>query len=159
MRRTRAPNCSSNCGCTNRERAIDFAGSELMPGVTRSVIQERDRIPLQGAAAGAGFRMMVDVMSEFGSRARVATWRLDITRTGAPGSDTEWTIADQEKIVELLDDPVRRAQMGKFGRRRVMDELEWSYEVPKLLAAYAALSRPSAVSAPALKTTRGDTPI
>jgi len=64
-----------------------------------------------------------------------------------------------EKIVELLDDPVRRAQMGKFGRRRVMDELEWSYEVPKLLAAYAALSRPSAASAAALKTTRGDTAI
>ena len=43
------------------------------------------------------------------------------------------------KIVELLDDPVRRVQMGEFGRRRVREELEWRYEVPKLLAAYDAL--------------------
>jgi glycosyltransferase involved in cell wall biosynthesis len=43
------------------------------------------------------------------------------------------------KIVELLDDPRRRAEMGAFGRRRVENELEWRYEVPKLLAAYAAL--------------------
>jgi len=43
------------------------------------------------------------------------------------------------KIVELLDDPGRRRQMGEYGRRRVIDELEWRHEVPKLLAAYAAL--------------------
>ena len=43
------------------------------------------------------------------------------------------------KIVELLDDPERRRQMGEYGRRRVIDELEWRHEVPKLLAAYAAL--------------------
>jgi glycosyltransferase involved in cell wall biosynthesis len=43
------------------------------------------------------------------------------------------------KIVELLDDPQRRAAMGAFGRRRVENELEWRYEVPKLLAAYDAL--------------------
>ena len=29
--------------------------------------------------------------------------------------------------------------MGEFGRRRVVDELEWRHEVPKLLAAYEAL--------------------
>ena len=43
------------------------------------------------------------------------------------------------KIAELLDDPAKRAAMGAFGRRRVEDELEWRYEAPKLLAAYAAL--------------------
>ncbi|MEO1082251.1 MAG: glycosyltransferase family 4 protein [Pseudomonadota bacterium] len=41
-----------------------------------------------------------------------------------------------EKIVELLDDPQRRARMGAFGRERVTTELEWSYEAPKLLHAY-----------------------
>ena len=49
------------------------------------------------------------------------------------------------KIVELLDDPERRAAMGAFGRARVENELEWRYEVPKLLAAYDTLS-PSPVS-------------
>jgi glycosyltransferase involved in cell wall biosynthesis len=43
------------------------------------------------------------------------------------------------KIVELLDDPVKRAEMGEFGRGRVENELEWRHEAPKLLAAYRAL--------------------
>ncbi len=46
-----------------------------------------------------------------------------------------------EKIVELLDDPARRKRMGEFGRNRVINELEWKYEAPKLLAAYDALWR------------------
>jgi glycosyltransferase involved in cell wall biosynthesis len=40
------------------------------------------------------------------------------------------------KIAELLDDAGRRKRMGDYGRRRVVNELEWRYEVPKLLAAY-----------------------
>jgi glycosyltransferase involved in cell wall biosynthesis len=43
------------------------------------------------------------------------------------------------KIVELLDDPERRARMGEFGRNRVINQLEWQFEVPKLLAAYDVL--------------------
>jgi hypothetical protein len=82
----------------NRTRASEFASTELMPDVSRSVLQERDRIPLAGATPGNGYRLMVDVMAEFGSRARVATWQLDITRTGAAGTDKEWTIADAERI-------------------------------------------------------------
>jgi hypothetical protein len=82
----------------DRTRARDFAGSELMPGVSRSVLQERDRIPLPGAPPGNGYRLMVDVMAEFGSRARVATWQLDVKRTGAAGTASEWTIADAERI-------------------------------------------------------------
>ena len=44
-----------------------------------------------------------------------------------------------EKIVGLLDDPERRERMGQFGRKRVVDELAWSHEAPKLLAAYEKL--------------------
>jgi len=81
----------------NLDRARDFAGTELMPGVTRSVLQERDRVVLGGDASN-GYRLMVDVMAEFGSRARIATWRLDLKRTGAAGAENEWTIADAERI-------------------------------------------------------------
>jgi hypothetical protein len=81
----------------DRARAGEFASSELMPGASRSVLQERDRLPLAGAA-GSGYRLMVDVMAEFESRARVSTWRLDLRRTGTAGAENEWTIADQERI-------------------------------------------------------------
>ncbi|MBR1221742.1 glycosyltransferase family 4 protein [Bradyrhizobium sp. U87765 SZCCT0131] len=47
------------------------------------------------------------------------------------------------KILQLLDDPARRAVMGTFGRRRVENELSWAHEAPKLLSAYAALARRS----------------
>lgn len=39
-------------------------------------------------------------------------------------------------ILELLADPDRRRKMGEYGRRRVVDELSWDAERPKLLAAY-----------------------
>ncbi len=60
------------------------------------------------------------------------------------------------KIVALLDDPEQRRRMGEFGRNRVINELEWQYEAPKLLAAYDALfvgraSTPPAI-APGAKT-------
>ena len=45
------------------------------------------------------------------------------------------------KIGGLLDDPAKRKEMGAYGRRRVENELEWRYEVPKLLAAYDTLWR------------------
>jgi glycosyltransferase involved in cell wall biosynthesis len=53
------------------------------------------------------------------------------------------------KIVELLDDPARRSAMGAYGRARVENELEWRYEVPKLLAAYEALAEPRRIATPA----------
>lgn len=48
------------------------------------------------------------------------------------------------KIVELIDDPARRERMGAVGRKRVIEELSWDHEAPKLLAAYDAVSRVSA---------------
>jgi glycosyltransferase involved in cell wall biosynthesis len=43
------------------------------------------------------------------------------------------------RIVELIDDPQRRADMGRYGRLRVENELEWRHEAPKLLSAYDSL--------------------
>jgi glycosyltransferase involved in cell wall biosynthesis len=55
------------------------------------------------------------------------------------------------KIIALIDDPQRRAEMGAYGRARVENELEWRYEQPKLLAAYDSLwsdARSAAVTRP-----------
>jgi hypothetical protein len=37
--------------------------------------------------------------------------------------------------------------MGDFGRQRVQNELEWRFEVPKLLSAYSSLWSPSSRAA------------
>ena len=43
------------------------------------------------------------------------------------------------KIVQLLDDAPLRKRMGRYGRERIEKELEWKYEVAKLLRAYEVL--------------------
>jgi glycosyltransferase involved in cell wall biosynthesis len=53
------------------------------------------------------------------------------------------------KIVQLCDNPALRREMGEHGRRRVVEELEWQHEVPKLLAAYEALWAPAPRPRPA----------
>jgi glycosyltransferase involved in cell wall biosynthesis len=40
------------------------------------------------------------------------------------------------KIDELLDDPERRAEMGRIGRKRVEDELSWDTSRQHLLRFY-----------------------
>ena len=41
-----------------------------------------------------------------------------------------------EKILWLLDNPEKAAEMGEFGRNRVVNELCWDFEKPKLIGAY-----------------------
>lgn len=41
-----------------------------------------------------------------------------------------------DKILALIDDPDRSAEMGRLGRARVESELSWDYQVDTLVAAY-----------------------
>ncbi len=41
-----------------------------------------------------------------------------------------------DKILSLLDDPAKRAEMGAYGRARVETELSWDHQVDTLIAAY-----------------------
>jgi len=45
-----------------------------------------------------------------------------------------------DRILELLDDEVRRKQMGAAGRRRVEDVLAWSNQVPPYIGVYDRLT-------------------
>ena len=54
------------------------------------------------------------------------------------------------KIVELLDDPARREQLGSSARRRVLDGQMWPDQIPMLVAAVnAAIDRAQAAPLPA----------
>jgi hypothetical protein len=79
----------------DRAKARDFIASELLPGSNRVVVQERDREALPGALPGNGFRLIVDVFAEYGARARIATWRLDVRRGAA---DAPFGIVDEERV-------------------------------------------------------------
>ncbi|MBE9179732.1 glycosyltransferase family 4 protein [Oculatella sp. LEGE 06141] len=46
-----------------------------------------------------------------------------------------------EKILELLDDPGLRQQMGAKGRHRMETQLEWRHQAPKLLEAYQSIAQ------------------
>jgi hypothetical protein len=61
----------------DRTRATDFTSTELIPGATRVVIQERDRQPLPGTLPDNGYSLLVDAFVEYGARARIATAKFD----------------------------------------------------------------------------------
>jgi len=48
-----------------------------------------------------------------------------------------------DAIVQLLDDPQRREQMGQLGRQRVLTKLAWDHQKQKLCAAYEAALKPA----------------
>ncbi len=54
----------------------------------------------------------------------------------APANDE---LAFAKALVELMDDPERRAAMGAYGRRRAEESLNWRHWAPKLVGAYEAL--------------------
>ena len=78
----------------DRTGAAEFARVEFGSGVTHVVIQERDRRSLAGALQGSGYSLTVDAFIEYGDRARVATWQIDVRRV----DDQDWRIAGQSRV-------------------------------------------------------------
>ncbi|MBE3072428.1 MAG: hypothetical protein IMZ67_05585, partial [Acidobacteria bacterium] len=66
----------------DRERAEIFAAAIAASRITRAIVRECDRTPLFGTLPGDGYQLLVEVFAEDGSRARLATWRLDVRRLG-----------------------------------------------------------------------------
>jgi glycosyltransferase involved in cell wall biosynthesis len=54
----------------------------------------------------------------------------------APPNETD---AFAQAILELIDDPERRAEMGREGRERVERELAWRHQAPRYLGVYESL--------------------
>lgn len=84
----------------DRASCLAFAQSVIVPGITRAVVRERDRIALPGTLPGDGYRLQVEVMLESGATAKVETWRLDVRRRGGDPSGG-WGIVSQERMTTL----------------------------------------------------------
>lgn len=77
------------------DRAAQAAQSLIGPGITRAVVRERDRAPLDGTLPGDGYRLMIEIFTERGNRARVTTWLLDVRRVANATGQDVWRISDQ----------------------------------------------------------------
>ena len=64
---------------------------------TRAVVQERDRIPLEGALPGDGYHVIVEILTETSARARVLTARFDVRRP-RDGDMNSWRIVDITRL-------------------------------------------------------------
>jgi len=66
--------------------------------------------------------------------------QFDLTEGRFSAREAALYASDEEdfavKLLRLLDDPALRTSMGRYGRERMESELDWKYEIPKLLNAY-----------------------
>jgi hypothetical protein len=85
----------------DRDAALEFFDSMIPSGVTRAVIRERDRQPLNGALPGEGFQLITDVFIETGARGRIYTWRLDVRMARGSTDRQPWRVITQERLSSI----------------------------------------------------------
>ena len=86
----------------DRDQAREFFDAMVPQGITRVIVKERDRFPLQGALPGEGHRLVVEVFMETGPRGRIATWGLDIRRPrGDDIGRQPWRIVTQDRLASI----------------------------------------------------------
>jgi hypothetical protein len=78
--------------------AAAFFDAFVPQAVTRAVVYERDRAPLNGALPGEGFQLIVDTFIESGSRGRIYTLSLDVRRPRDSEDPQPWRIVAQETL-------------------------------------------------------------
>ena len=91
----------------------------VSPTMTRVVLRERDRAPLDGTLPGDGHRLMVEAFIEYGDRARVSTWRFDVRRVGDGDTADAWVIVGQQQISAV--DGLYRLSLDRTRQFRVQN--------------------------------------
>jgi hypothetical protein len=81
-----------------REPLALLAQDLAVPGVTRAVVRERDRLPLEDAPQDEGYRIIVDFFTEGPRRGRIITAGLDVR--GAAGNK-DWRIVAAERLTTV----------------------------------------------------------
>ena len=86
----------------DRDQAREFFDAMVPQGITRVVVKQRDRFPLQGSLPGEGYRLVVEVFIETGPRGRIATWQVDIRRPrGDDIGRQPWRIVTQDRLASI----------------------------------------------------------
>src|SRR5688572_30527864 len=82
------------------EQIQQFAADVFRPDTVRVIVNERDRSPLEGAAPGTGYRLVVEMFTETAGRARILTTLLDVRRP--VGSDNDaWRITGAQGLTTV----------------------------------------------------------
>ena len=85
----------------DREAAIGFTMSEFASGATRVVVRERDRDALTGTLPGNGYRLSVEMFSEFGVSGIVPSYG-SLTRRPLPSTGSLGTVPPLPRYNEAL---------------------------------------------------------
>ena len=85
----------------DRVSVEQFFADLSAPGVTRAVVRERDRAPLDGVLPGDGFRLVVDFFTESATRGRIFTAAVDVRRPSRSDREDEWRFVDVEPLTTV----------------------------------------------------------
>jgi hypothetical protein len=118
----------------DRDQALGFFEAMVPQGITRVVVKERDRSPLQGALPGEGYRLVIEVFLETGPRGRIATWHLDIRRPrGEEIGRQPWRILALDRLasIEGLHRLALHTQKQFTARDLVLKSIDFELHVPE----------------------------
>ncbi len=120
----------------DRAEASAFADSVIRPGVTRAVVRELDRTPLEGTPPGDRFRLTAEAFVETGRSAQLYTWVLEVRRASRPGGSADpgaWTISAQRTVGTLP--AIYRLQLDEqrqlSGRQLVITDEDTQITIPQ----------------------------
>lgn len=117
----------------DRDQSLEFFDAMVPQGITRVVVKERDRQPLQGSLPGEGYRLVLEVFLETGNRGRIATWRLDIRRPrGEDIGPQPWRILSEDRLasIEGLHRLSLNAEKQYTARNLVLTAIDFTLRLP-----------------------------
>lgn len=85
---------------TSHDQIQQLTAALFRPDVVRAIVNERERLPLDGSAPGTGYRLVVEIFMESAGRARILTTLLDVRRV--PGSNNgAWRITAAQGLTAV----------------------------------------------------------
>ena len=83
-----------------RDQLDQFTADLFRGDVVRAIVNERERSPLDGAAPGTGYRLVIEMFIESAGSARILTTLLDVRRPSGSGNDG-WRITGAQGVTSV----------------------------------------------------------